>query len=643
MMLVAGYGLVTRFRIAVNRQLGFQLLVMLWLVTLAQYALLPHNQRYIQLFASQQIAYLLAQLFMWIQVAYFYVLQKDHRLGPSFALNGCAAVSCLLIVQVTKSFDQWGLVILVSAFVVTALVFWSDSRRNLPSPHKSVGRIVAMLVTLILILTSGLSASWLLRRYETQLDQWVMSILDPELPTTNVGFGETASIGSVRFNQSQQGQIIALRVDAESEPGYLRGKAYDTYADREWQLATHSVPVQQMDSAPTELQAEPRDGGVFRVRRVQPGRLQSMVVRPANTSGVVYFAPLETAYLQTSRLAVTRDQHDLLRADVSSPVLRYRLWITNEDARHVPDESPNAAVIDDLVWVPRALRNDDAIQQLAAKLFPDGLSTFEKIEAVQRYFGQFEYGLTVNPPRDQDPVAWFLINRPAAHCEYFASGSALLLRLAGVPTRYVTGFVVDEKNSLTGEFVARNKDAHAWCEARLEDGRWVLVESTPSNGLPDRNGPSDQSEWLESVASLWQQLIHAVWQRGINAVLKDGLLASMTALFKVLSVVSLFALAIAIYRRQRRARSNRVAPLYESHAWHRRLNEIDQEVAVLFRPRALHETLTQYATALERHLAESPSEKLTAALDWYRHYDAVRYQSPSHWGDDVKQAISPQR
>jgi hypothetical protein len=44
-------------------------------------------------------------------------------------------------------------------------------------------------------------------------------------------------------------------------------------------------------------------------------------------------------------------------------------------------------------------------------------------------------------PSIADPLEDFLFHQDAGHCEYFASATAVLLRLAGVPSRYVNGFL----------------------------------------------------------------------------------------------------------------------------------------------------------------------------------------------------------
>ena len=63
-----------------------------------------------------------------------------------------------------------------------------------------------------------------------------------------------------------------------------------------------------------------------------------------------------------------------------------------------------------------------------------------------------------------------------------------MCRAVGVPARYVEGVKLDEKVK-DGEYIARNSDAHAWCEVLLDvdakGGLWTIVESTP--GYSDRS------------------------------------------------------------------------------------------------------------------------------------------------------------
>ena len=88
-----------------------------------------------------------------------------------------------------------------------------------------------------------------------------------------------------------------------------------------------------------------------------------------------------------------------------------------------------------------------------------------------------------------DPVADFLINRKEGHCEYFASALTLLLRSVDVPARMVNGFKGGDWNDLAGVMNVREKHAHTWCEAMLNDRsgaggefpRWLTLDPTPAN------------------------------------------------------------------------------------------------------------------------------------------------------------------
>lgn len=87
-----------------------------------------------------------------------------------------------------------------------------------------------------------------------------------------------------------------------------------------------------------------------------------------------------------------------------------------------------------------------------------------------------------------DFVQWFLTESDSGYCIHFASATAVLLRAAGIPSRYVTGYTVvaleGQDTPVTG------KNAHAWAEFRLPDQPWCLVESTPNYETEDTPRPT---------------------------------------------------------------------------------------------------------------------------------------------------------
>jgi hypothetical protein len=141
------------------------------------------------------------------------------------------------------------------------------------------------------------------------------------------------------------------------------------------------------------------------------------------------------------------------------------------------------------------------LKRVAAEVgLHEAATTGEKIALLQRHFlGNFSYTRYNRVPKDletwsrqdkgvrdyvtkEDPtlLGTFLQYTKAGHCEFFATASALLLREAGVPTRYVSGFAVMEMDPKSGEALVRGTHAHAWCRAwDAESESWIDVDLTP--------------------------------------------------------------------------------------------------------------------------------------------------------------------
>jgi len=121
-----------------------------------------------------------------------------------------------------------------------------------------------------------------------------------------------------------------------------------------------------------------------------------------------------------------------------------------------------------------------AIYQTAKTLKLEKASPSETLKILKHFFyNNFKYSLRLETSQDQDsPLAQFLLRTRAGHCEYFATASVLLLRAAGIPARYATGYLVDEFSRLEKCFVVRKRHAHAWTLAYV-DGKWQNFDATP--------------------------------------------------------------------------------------------------------------------------------------------------------------------
>jgi len=98
-----------------------------------------------------------------------------------------------------------------------------------------------------------------------------------------------------------------------------------------------------------------------------------------------------------------------------------------------------------------------------------------------------------------------------AHAVAVASGTDALhlaLRAAGVPTRYATGFAMQEYSALEEAYVVRARHAHSWTRAWV-DGRWIEIDTTPPDwfGVEEKRAPLWQglSDLLRWAGFRWSQ------------------------------------------------------------------------------------------------------------------------------------------
>ena len=114
------------------------------------------------------------------------------------------------------------------------------------------------------------------------------------------------------------------------------------------------------------------------------------------------------------------------------------------------------------------------------------LSGREKVGFIKKYLVEnYSYSLYVPPPGRKeffkDPVLRFLEDTRKGHCELFASAAVLLCRSTGLPARYVTGFVCEEKSPAGDYYYCRL--AHAWGEVYLEEEeKWITIDAACADG-----------------------------------------------------------------------------------------------------------------------------------------------------------------
>jgi transglutaminase-like putative cysteine protease len=121
------------------------------------------------------------------------------------------------------------------------------------------------------------------------------------------------------------------------------------------------------------------------------------------------------------------------------------------------------------------------VRDIAINVTINKHTTYSKVQALVKYLNE-NYNYTLQPevpPENSDFVDYFLYEGKEGYCSYFASALCILTRAAGIPSRYVEGFVMPETPDENRFYHVTNQNAHAWVEVYLEGAGWVTFESTP--------------------------------------------------------------------------------------------------------------------------------------------------------------------
>jgi len=148
------------------------------------------------------------------------------------------------------------------------------------------------------------------------------------------------------------------------------------------------------------------------------------------------------------------------------------------------------------------------VRRLAIDVAGTAATNYEKALALTNYLKTtYKYTLTpgnYNP--GSDFVREFLSSEAGGYCVHFASALAIMLRINGVPARYVEGFKISGEKASDGSYVIRNSDAHAWTEVLIDEDRdlWMTFDATgtaremeqidePGEGPVDPANPGEEN------------------------------------------------------------------------------------------------------------------------------------------------------
>ncbi len=249
----------------------------------------------------------------------------------------------------------------------------------------------------------------------------------------------------------------------------------------------------------------------------------------------------------------------------------------------------------------------------------------QKIAAIHLFFEKdFSYTLDLQDSgKEISLLSNFLINTKKGHCELFASATTLLLRKVGIPSRYVTGFVVEEYSTLEKAYIVRERHAHAWSEAFI-DNKWHIIDTTPSNWYAH---DKSQAPFLEPLKDLISYLKQKYRKFQIQSEGKYN--TSLSLLIVALS-------SILIYRIYRRLQMKRNLTVNSSKkkfiAPDSPFNSLVIILEDLGEKRTNSETFQSWLNRIH-HQTPVPKESI---LELYRYHQSLRFDNDHFSSTDLK-------
>lgn len=340
----------------------------------------------------------------------------------------------------------------------------------------------------------------ILSRYSRDVASKAWEIIDDRLSSTGGITGGPAgrnpdqehrrtALGQVGVVQQSGAILLRVQTSDGQAPGLLRDAAFNRYRNGMWDLPHQGfLPLDPQWLAPAAT--ADRSDQVPGVRQI--------TVSCFTTDGTAPLALPEKVQSISSSPVASIETNDLaaLRLRGGPPLIRYTVTCGSGNQLDAQPDSEDTSL--------RLVDSDEreTLVRVAAELQLPGLPPEQAVAILEQWFSaQFTYSRWQEQrPSGQGPLTHFLRTSHAGHCEFYATTTALLLRAAGIPTRYATGFSTHEQRG--DQWLARGRDAHAWCLVWM-GGKWQVVDTTPGTWRANESAAS---------ASSWEGLSDAVSQ-----------------------------------------------------------------------------------------------------------------------------------
>ena len=285
------------------------------------------------------------------------------------------------------------------------------------------------------------------------------------LSNATTGLSDSINLNETRSISSDASVVSRVWMGQETIPFFtplrLKGTIYERFANNTWiQGRRDFIPLDGSD-------------GTTRVARPE---------------GFTRKASVQQRFLIGSRLFLPVGTFEISGAgNISEGPTRdvFTVWSSHRDtiaydvalARDTAPQRPQRITVSNYPVTP-------AVRALAQQIAGSETEPMRQAAEVEAYLShRFRYVADPSTIGRTMTVDQFLLQERRGHCEYFAAGMVALMTALNVPARIVGGFYGGTLNPLTGYFVVRREDAHAWVE--VWDGKsWQTFDPTPASLRP---------------------------------------------------------------------------------------------------------------------------------------------------------------
>jgi hypothetical protein len=360
-------------------------------------------------------------------------------------------------------------------------------------------------------------------------------------PTLISGFSDNVELGEIGEIKKSSMVVMRIRVDGGFEAArgvHWRGVALTTFDGRRWYSEPHET-----------VTLTPASEGWFHLSAGENNR--SRGGRPIQYT--VLLEPIASAALflvndaesvrgrfnsETGMTPMDQRRAYLLQDPTGSVFNPYHSFSRMQyEARSILPVPPAAALRKAGSDYSASMREtylqlpqlDPRIPDLAKQITAHAETPYDKAQALEGYLrSHYGYTLDLTGQPSSDPLAYFLFQKRAGHCEYFAAAMTVMLRSVGVPARYINGFLTGEYNNIGGDYMVRASDAHSWVEVYFPSFGWMTFDPTPpSDEKPPGMfaGLGHYWDWFELRWSEWvinYDFVHQITlARNLHRVSRD--------------------------------------------------------------------------------------------------------------------------